>query len=84
MYLFILKLHTLNKNFKISVLGLEKIDNIATAIQEPSRDKNPSWTLRRPVASPAFDVLFSLMIPEPEKYRVIHYKLLNYENPLHQ
>ena len=52
-----------------SVLGLEKIDNIATAIQAPSQDKNPSWTLRRPVASPAFDVLFSLMIPEPERFK---------------
>lgn len=39
-----------------------------TSISE-TRDKNPSWTLRRPVASPAFDILFSLMIPEPEKYR---------------
>ena len=52
-----------------SVLGLEKLDNIATAIQAPSQDKNPDWTLRRPVASAAFDVLFSLMIPEPERFK---------------
>ena len=35
----------------------------------PSQDKNPDWTLRRPVASPAFDILFSLMIPEPERFK---------------
>jgi hypothetical protein len=37
--------------------------------QAPSQDKNPDWTLRRPVASAAFDVLFSLMIPEPERFK---------------
>ncbi len=52
-----------------SVLGLEKLDNIATAIDSPTHDKNPSWTLRRPIAAPAFDVLFSLMIPEPEFFK---------------
>ena len=51
------------------VLGLEKIDNIGTAIESPSRDTNPSWTLRRPVAAPAFDVLFSLMVPEPDYFK---------------
>jgi phosphatidylinositol glycan class S len=51
-----------------AVIGEGVLDNLATAITTPSKDKNPSWTLRRPVAAPAFDVLFSLMIPEPERF----------------
>ena len=52
-----------------SVLGMGILDNIATAIMSPSKDKNPSWTLRRPITAPSLDVLLSLMIPEPEKYK---------------
>ena len=52
-----------------SVLGISKLNNIALAIDSPTKDQNPSWTLRRPIAAPAFDVLFSLMIPEPEKFQ---------------
>ena len=50
----------------------EKIERILKhkiRAQAPSQDKNPDWTLRRPVASAAFDVLFSLMIPEPERFK---------------
>lgn len=52
-----------------SVIGTGILDNIATAITSPSKDKNPSWTLRRPITAPSLDVLLSLMIPEPEKYK---------------
>ena len=51
------------------LIGIDLIDNIGTAIISPSQDKNPQWTLRRPTASSSFDVLFSLMIPEPEQFK---------------
>ena len=51
------------------VIGIDLIDNIANAIVNPSEDKNPQWTLRRPTASPSFDVLFSLMIPQPDQFK---------------
>ena len=51
------------------VIGLDLIDNIGTAIIKPAEDRNPDWTLRRPTASPSFDVLFSLMIPEPDQFK---------------
>ena len=51
------------------IIGIDLIDNIGTAIISPSQDKNPQWTLRRPTASSSFDILFSLMIPEPERFK---------------
>ena len=54
---------------RVNLRKLREILKHKIRVQAPSQDKNPDWTLRRPVASAAFDVLFSLMIPEPERFK---------------
>lgn len=48
------------------LVGDTALSNALQSIQNPRHQVNSAWILRRPVAIPSFDILFSLLVPEPE------------------